>query len=149
MLLALERAQNRPIFGRRIRVDVYDASGAKLDFGAITSALEFEYSLKLDEIGAFRMALPADDVAVGELDQGYELRCYRGGEGLVFRGLIDAIAWGEDGSRRVAEVTGSSIARKLVFANTLLGLAFEGDSLADVVSTLLTGTGWSAGSLDS
>lgn len=136
----------------RIRVDVYNAGGTQLNYGAITTVLGFEYTLELDAIGSFTAEFPAADEKVGYLAIGYELRFYREGEGLVFRGLIDRIESAVRGDERVARVAGSSIARQLVWANTLLAKEYSGAALSSVVSAagsgLLVGTGWTAGSLD-
>ncbi|MBI2764859.1 MAG: DUF433 domain-containing protein [Chloroflexi bacterium] len=48
----------------------------------------------------------------------------------------------------VLGASGSSIARRLAWENTLLGRTFDGASLSSAVTTLLAGTSWTAGSLD-
>lgn len=139
----------RPVpsgFGR-IRVDVYDASGAKLSFGAITSVLSFSYRMELDRIGSFSMEMPADDQRSGYLAQGYELAFYREGEGLVFRGLVEQLDWQIRDGSYVLVVSGGSIARKLAWSNSLLGRTFNGSTLSSAMSTVLSGTGWTAGTL--
>ena len=77
------------------------------------------------------------------------MRLFREGEGLVFRGLIDRAEWLIDEAGPVLQVSGSSIARRLAWESTLLGRTFDGATLASAVGTLLAGTGWSTGALDS
>jgi hypothetical protein len=133
---------------RRIRVDVFDAAGSQLGNGAIASALACSYSLALDAIGSFSLDFPATDAKAAALQVGQELRVFREDEGLVFRGLVDTIETAVSGEERVLRVRGSSLARQLVWANTLLARAFQGTTLASAVATLLAGSGWTAGTLD-
>jgi hypothetical protein len=134
--------------GYRLRVDVYNASGTKLNFGAIIP-LRGAYNDALDGIGGFSLECAADDEKVTYLAVGYEVYIYRENEGLVFRGVINRIqrVVAADG-RLVAKISGASIARQLVWKNTLLGLQLNNVTLASALSTLLTGTGWSTGSVD-
>ena len=133
----------------RLRVDVYDAAGNRLGASPITSVLAASYRMELDRIGSFSLQVPAIDERAGLLAQGNEVRLYREGEGLVFRGIVDRAqrTAAPDGGL-VLEASGSSIARRLAWENTLLGRTFNGATLASAVSTLLAGTGWSAGALD-
>lgn len=134
--------------GNRLRVDVYDASGAKLAQGPLTRVFDARYRLAVDELGDFELRAPATDPVARLIGQGYEVRIHREGEGLVFRGLVDYTedVVGPDG-RLELSIQGASIGRRLVFANTLLGLNFTAETLANAVATLLAGTGWSAGTL--
>lgn len=133
----------------RLRIDVYDAAGNRLGAGPITSVLAASYRMELDRIGSFGLEVPATDERAALLAQGNEVRMYREGEGLVFRGLVDRATWvlSADGSL-VFQASGSSIARRLAWENTLLGRTFDGSTLASAVGTLLTGSGWNSGSLD-
>ncbi len=133
----------------RLRIDVYDPAGNKLNAGPITSVLGASYRMELDRIGSFAFQMPAGDEKADLVAQGNEVRIFREGEGLVFRGLVDRAEWviAADGSL-ILSASGSSIARRLAWENTLLGRTFDGASLATAVTTLLAGTGWSAGSLD-
>ncbi len=132
-----------------LRVDVYDASGDRRSSGPLHRVLSFQYAQRLDEVGDFELLVPADDERAAELQHGDELRFYREGEGELFRGLVDAMKTDvtAEGVTNLV-VSGPSVGRELVWANTLLGRAYEGESLAAVVADLLTGSGWSAGTLD-
>jgi hypothetical protein len=133
----------------RLRIDVYDPAGNKLNAGPITSVLGASYRMELDRIGSFAFRMPAGDEKAELVAQGNEVRIFREGEGLVFRGLVDRAEWVVDAEGGlVLSVSGSSIARRLAWENTLLGRSFEGATLAAAVTTLLAGSGWSAGSLD-
>jgi hypothetical protein len=133
----------------RLRADVYDSAGNRLGAGPIAVVLAASYRMELDRIGSFSFDIPAHDKRAALLAQGNEVRIYREGEGLVFRGLVDRATRlvSADGSL-VLQVSGSSIARRLAWQNTLLGRTFDGSTLASAVGTLLTGSGWSPGSLD-
>ncbi|MGE5595194.1 MAG: hypothetical protein ACM3S1_04055 [Hyphomicrobiales bacterium] len=133
----------------RLRVDVNDAAGNRLGAGPITSLLAASYRMELDRIGSFTFRMPAGDEKAPLIAQGNEVRLFREGEGLVFRGLVDRAEWVVDAEGGlVLGVSGSSIARRLAWENTLLGRSFNGSALAAAVATLLAGSGWSAGSLD-
>lgn len=133
----------------RIRVDIYDPSGAKVAAGPLSTIIECKYGQHLNEIGTFSMRVPADDENLATIGHRYELWIYREGEGLVFKGevgLVDTVA---SGDRLDAVISGSSVARKLVRYNTGMGLIFNGSTLAAAVTTLLGSTGWTNGALDS
>ncbi len=133
----------------RLRIDVYDPAGNKLGAGPITSVLGASYRMELDRIGSFAFRMPASDEKAELVAQGNEVRIFREGEGLVFRGIVDRAEWVVDADGRlVLAISGSSIARRLALENTLLGRSFEGATLSSAVTTLLAGTGWSAGALD-
>jgi hypothetical protein len=140
---------------RRLRVDVYSAAGARLGGGPLRDILGAEYRVALDELGSFSLDLPAEDERAGVVTQGCVLWLYVQDEGLVFRGIVDRRRIGvrADGST-VVTVEGSSLGRQLAWANTKLGLAFQGTTLANTVGddgtagTLLHGTGWAPGTVD-
>lgn len=138
-----------------IRVDVYSPTGTAVGPGPLTAVLAGSYEQGLGEVGRFTLDFPAEDARTSLIGHGYELRITRGGEGLVFRGIVDKLNTmvGDDG-RQVLRVTGASLARRLVWANTLAGLQFQGVALPAVVDTLLSlansqaAAGFEAGELD-
>lgn len=140
----------------RVRVDVVSPDGSTVGPGPITSVLAGSYEHGLGEVGSFILDVPAEDPRSSLLAHGYELRITRGGEGLVFRGIVDKLTTviGAD-ERKVLRVSGASIARRLVWSNTLAGLQFASTPLPDAVATLLalgeeqTGAGFTAGMVDS
>lgn len=140
---------------RSIRVDVYSPTGSLVGPGPITAVLAGSYEQGLGEVGAFTLDIPAEDPRSSLIGHGYELRITRGDEGLVFRGIVDkfgAMVGADD--RKVLRITGASIARKLVWANTLAGLQFSNTPILTAVNTLLTmaqsqaAAGFTAGSID-
>lgn len=140
---------------RSIRVDVYSPTGSLVGPGPITAVLAGSYEQGLGEVGAFTLDIPAEDPRSSLIGHGYELRITRGDEGLVFRGIVDKFNTmvGAD-DRKVLRITGASIARKLVWANTLAGLQFSNTPILTAVNTLLTmaqsqaAAGFTAGSID-
>ena len=134
----------------RVALDVYDLSGNRLGSGPIATPLAASYSMRADEIGTFRATVPAIAANADVLAAGREIRIRRAGEGEVFRGILDQpkVVVGEDGAI-LLELAGQSTAARLVWANTLLGRTFSGATVATAVSTLLAGTGWTAGAVDS
>lgn len=133
----------------RLAVDVYDLAGNLLGSGPIVGILTAEYGQRLDEIGSWNLTVNATETNADQLTRGREVRIRREGEGLLFRGIIDVpdIAVGAADDRTLA-VSGLSVGEQLVWANTLLGLTFAGDTVSSAVGTLLTGTGWTAGTID-
>lgn len=132
---------------RRIRVETYDASDTLIAEGPVVEALECRYRYLLDEIGAYEFTCPATVRNSQALAEGGIVRIFREGEGLCFIGVIDKVQIRIANEQPVLVVSGSSIARQLVWLNTKFARAFEGTSLASTASTLLTGTGWAAGTL--
>lgn len=140
---------------RSVRVDVYNPVGQLVGPGPITAVLAASYEQGLGEVGAFTLDIPAEDARSSLIGHGYELRLTRGDEGLVFRGIVDKFnTMVGDDDRKVMRVTGASIGRKLVWANTLAGLQFSNAPLLTAVNTLLTmaqsqtAAGFTAGSID-
>lgn len=131
----------------RVRVDVYDTTGAKLNYGPIAAIMQCKYRGKLNEIGSFELTVPADEERLQYIGHRYELHIYREGEGKVFVGEVGNIEYRNQGDAYFAVISGSSVARKLVRYNTLMGQGFNGTALASTVTTLLTSTGWTAGSI--
>jgi len=124
---------------RSVRVDVYNPVGQLVGPGPITAVLAASYEQGLGEVGAFTLDIPAEDARTSLIGHGYELRLTRGDEGLVFRGIVDKFnTMVGDDDRKVMRVTGASIGRKLVWANTLAGLQFSNAPLRAAVDRLLT-----------
>lgn len=137
-------------FDRRVRVEVYDPSGAKLAYGPVVTATAVTYSHRLDEVGTFTVEVPASDERVSYIGKRYELRVFREAEGEVFRGIVDTRETVVDESgAAIVRLSGSSTGRRLVWLTTLLGRQFDGASLSSAVTTLLSGTGFSAGAVAS
>lgn len=139
--------------GNRLRVDVYDASGVLLAAGPLFHATGFDYTLTLDRVGAFKLDLPATDTRASLFTQGNEVRVYFEGEGLVFRGIVDHCDFKPQANGSIGmTVTGGSIGRQLVFANSLLGRTYNIVTLANFMlasgAGILAGTGWAPGTLD-
>ena len=140
---------------RSVRVDVYSPAGTLVGPGPITSVLAASYEQGLGEIGAFTLDIPAEDTRSMLIGHGYELRITRGDEGLVFRGIVDKFnTMVGDDDRKVLRVTGASIGRRLVWANTLAGLQFSNSTLRAAVDRLLTlassqvAAGFTSGAID-
>lgn len=132
----------------RVRVDVYDVDGNKLNFGPIVSGLMFKYGMKLDEIGTFELQLPADEDRIQYIGHRFQLWFYRENEGLCFKGEVKSIETDITNEPSVTIIKGMSIASKLGRLNTGIGRAYQGASLATVGADLLSGTGWATGALD-
>jgi len=133
----------------RLAIDVYDSSGNRLGSGPIVGIITAEYTGRLDEIGTWTVSVDATELNAAELTRGREVWIRREGEGLLFRGIIDVPdATVGDADDRILTVSGQSVAEQLVWANTLLGRTFSGDSMAAATNDLLTGTGWTAGTVD-
>lgn len=132
----------------RLRVTVLNTAGTVQGNAPLTDILGASYTLTLDAIGSFTLDVGIADPILAKVTVGFELDFYREGEGLVFKGLVDKVEFqaGAD-NKLVAKITGGSLGRQLAFANTLLGDAFQGATLATTFSSLLTGTGWASGSL--
>ena len=91
----------------RVRVDVVSPDGSTVGPGPITSVLAGSYEHGLGEVGSFILDVPAEDPRSSLLAHGYELGITRGGEGLVFRGIVDKLTTviGAD-ERKVLRVSG-------------------------------------------
>src|SRR5690606_33303126 len=116
--------------------------------GPIVNVLACEYQLALDEIGSVRFEVPATDERADLIQSGRENSVISAGEGVVFRGVIRSAEAEVDasGAARLV-VEGDSRAVELLWANTLLGRAYEGVPPAAAVDDLLSGTGWTRGSI--
>jgi hypothetical protein len=114
----------------------------------VLDALSIRYTLRLDHIGSFEATLPALPAIMDAVQVGRRIDLHVEGEGRVFRGVIEHVEYGERGDQRVVSCAGGSIARQLAWKSTLLGRQFSAATLGSVVSTLLTGTGWVAGTVD-
>ena len=133
----------------RLALDVYDAAGNRLGSGPVTGILSADYSGRLDELGAWSVTIDATEPSAALLTRGREIRLRREGEGLLVRGIVDTpdLRVG-DRDDRVLTVGGRSIGAQMVHKNTLLGMTFSGAAVSSVVGTLLSGTGWTAGTID-
>lgn len=138
----------------RLRVDVYSPDGVAVGPGPVTSVLAAQYELGLNVLGNFQLDLPAEDARSSIIGQGYELRIHREGEGLVFRGIVDKLDTPIQDGGQVLRVTGSSIGRKLVWANTLTGLTYQNTPPSAALDSLLaiaqsqSAAGFTAGVVD-
>lgn len=122
----------------RLRVDVYSAASAKQNFGPLFP-LTARYSHVLDAIGTFEYVFSAEDEKVTNLAIGEQVWLYHEGEGLCFKGSVSSrrIHVDESGQQHMV-VSGLSIARELVWANTLLGRNYQGDTVEQVADDLLS-----------
>jgi len=150
--LAEAEAERRIIpitYDPRLALDVYDAAGNRVGSGPIVGILSADYSGRLDEIGAWSVSVDATEPNAAELTRGREVWIRREGEGLLLRGTIETpdLTVG-DVDDRILTISGRSVAEQLVRKNTLLGRTFSGVSVAAAVADLLTGTGWTAGTVD-
>lgn len=147
-LLALPGGGDAPqgASDRGVRADIYTAAGARIDAGPAPAALSLKYSMALQSIGTFSLTVPAEDAQAAALTGGNRVWIYVGGEGLVMRGIIDNVEddVGNDGTLTKV-VSGSTISRELVDANTLGGLQFNDIPLLTAVGTLLSGTSFGTG----
>ena len=143
--------QYAPNTDRSIRIDVYTPTGEKVGPGPITTVFAGGYDMGVGVVGTFQLELPAEDPRTSLIGHGYELRIHRGDVGLVYRGLVDKLdTVVEADERKVLKVSGASIARRLVWANTGVGLTFASQTCAESVDTLLAlATGFTAGEIDS
>lgn len=132
-----------------LRVDVFDSTGAKLDAGPVTKVLAASYTLGLGLVGSFKLRVSAEEDKASILTEGNEVRIFRGGEGLVFRGLIEHsdTTISEDGAT-VLTASGPSIARQLVWEVEDPGSSLNAVPIGVAVTRLLDGTGWGSGAVD-
>jgi len=130
-----------------VRVDVLSAQGQRL---GTLPAFSVNYSQAVDRIGSFSCDFAAEKERAELITQGGELQIYVEGEGLVFRGIVDELETVvDDRDTKILRASGSSISRRLVWANTLLGRTFASVTLASAVDTLLgLVSGFSAGEVD-
>lgn len=135
-----------------LRVDFYSAAGVKLDVPPLLGSDIFahSYTLALNRIGNFSLTVAADSEAAAQATMGRQLWVYRNNEGLLFKGVVEDIETtvAADGSTRLV-ITGRSTAALLTWKTTLLGRTFDNVTLSSLVSTLLSSSGFTAGSIDS
>lgn len=134
----------------RIRVDLYSSGGAKLGSGPILDALACDYHLALDVVGDFTLTIPATDEQASLITEGVQCWITREGEGRVFKGIAATVQTQVDmaGGATIV-VTGWSISRQLIYANTLLDRSYSNATPTATADDLLTGTGWSLGTVGS
>lgn len=133
------------IRGHRLRAEFYDASGDPIGAGPVLDIISASYSLTLNEIGTWKLVIPATLPIAGQIIAGSRLKLYREGEGLIYQGIVHTprIVVPETGEYTL-EIVGDSVARELVWHNTLFGLEFSNEAIDDVVDDLVSGTGWTA-----
>lgn len=133
------------IHGHRLRAEFRTAADVPIGAGPVTDIISASYGLALDEVGTFSIEIPAAHPIAGQIVSGCRMALYREGEGEVFRGIVQTpkITVPESGEYTLL-VTGDSIARELVWANTLFGREYSNEPMGDVVDDLVTGTGWTA-----
>ena len=140
------RVQEMP--PRRIRIDVYAVDGVtRLPDGPVMDAMSVTYRQQLDRIGSWEARVPASAERADLFSHGREVRIYREGEGLVFRGLVDRTETTVRTGQEVMLVTGSSIARRLVFRNTQRGFQYQGATPSTIATALVAGTGFTTGTI--
>ncbi len=135
-----------------LQVDFHSAAGVKLDVPPLLGSDIFahSYTLALNRIGNFSLTVAADSEAAAQATMGRQLWVYRNNEGLLFKGVVEDIETtvAADGSTRLV-ITGRSTAALLTWKTTLLGRTFDNVTLSSLVSTLLSSSGFTAGSIDS
>jgi len=131
--------------GTGLRADLFGIDGQPLASGPLLTILGGKYDAGLDEVGQFELSVPVADPAVAGVRDGVRLRLYRAGEGLVFRGVVGPsdIQITPDNAA-IMTIHGDSLARELVWDNTMIGTTYDNEPLPDVVDDLLDGTGWTA-----
>ncbi len=132
---------------RRVRVDIYSAAGVKLGSGPLRNILACETDQTLDELGTYSFTIPANDPQVSLLTDGCEVWIYREGEGNIFKGVIETSLW-KAGEAATLTISGNSVSKTLVWDNTMMSLKYSLQSASTVLTDLLTGTDFSAGSVD-
>lgn len=140
----------RPPAPMRIRIEVRNPAGALLPSGPFLEALQASYEQALDQVGSFELSIPATSRRADMFTHANQIDLYREGEGLVFKGTIEHLkqASGPD-NIPITVVSGGSTARKgLVHLKTGRDRNFNGATLATIVSALLTGSGYTAGTVD-
>lgn len=134
-----------------MRVDFADADGSRLDVQPLigTDILGFNYSGGLNLTGAFGLSVAANSERASAVAIARQI-WVNTDEGYVFKGVIEEVQHqvSVDGSA-ILQVNGRSLAAKLAWKTTLLGRTFDNQTLSSVVTTLLTGSGFSAGEIAS
>ena len=133
----------------RSRADIYDSAGAKLSVQPLTTILQATYGVALNRLGSFSVTIPADDAAAAGVTIGRQVWVYAPPEGAVFKGVIERTRMETHGDMTVLVIDGASAGKTLTWKTTLLGRTFDNATLASVVSTLLTGTSFTSGSIAS
>lgn len=133
----------------RVWCEVRAPDGGRLNVNPIGTVINLVYRLELDRVGTFTAAFPATTEAVAAVTPGRQLWFSVEGEGVVFKGVAEQIAFAQDGDVRTLQVAGGSIAKALAWKTTLVGFQLNAATLSSAVASLLSGTGWSAGTLAS
>lgn len=127
---------------------------AKLDYppfvadGDAGTLLKFDYRMGADKMGTFTVEVPADCAAAANAIAGRELWFYDG-DYVVFKGVIRTREYAVDANnRKILTLVGPSITDQLNGTHTGRGLQFESSTLTAGITTLLTGTDFAAGTID-
>ncbi len=131
-----------------LRIDFYSAAGAKLDVPPLSGngIAAFSHSAAEKKVASFSLSVPLGEAA--EVQSGRRVYVYDSTEGLIFKGQIDVIETMVQGAERMVVATGWSLARIKMVKKTTLNRRFDNASLSTILSALLSGTGYSAGSVD-
>lgn len=141
-------------FGPRVRAELCSADGTPLNAGNLETILACSYGGGLAKIGTFSLQVPAEDVNSGTANYGQEVRIYREGEGLVFRGIVDHLETQvQDNGELRLTIAGQGVEVQLARAGTQTGLTLNAVTLSSAVTSLLSVpalnlSGWISGTLD-
>lgn len=120
----------------QIRIDVYSNAGAKVSQLPLYP-IACKYSVILDEIGAFQFAVRATELSTVSLALAQQVWIHHEGEGFVFKGYVGRIETLVDvDDSKITVVSGDSVAREMVWGNTLLNLTYQGQPLSTVIDDL-------------
>lgn len=130
-----------------LRIDLYSAAGVKLDVPPLegTAIAGFSYSGAEKKIGSFTLSVPLGEAM--EVQSGRRIWAYTD-EGLIFKGQIDSVETVIQGETKMVQASGMTLARLKLGKKTTLNRRFDNASLSTILSALLSGTGYSAGSVD-
>jgi hypothetical protein len=128
---------------------LYGNGGQAVEAPPLVNVLRLSYTQSLDRISTFTAEFAATKDALTNVTVGRQIRFFVDGEGEVFRGFVEQVSTMQRGDQMVLTVAGGSVARSLAWKTTLLGRTFSAVTLSSAVSTLLSGTGWTSGSIAS
>ncbi len=132
-----------------LRVDIYSAN-VKIGRGPVLTILDFEQGGALDMIGDARIVFAADDPNVVLIVPDVELRVFRGGEGFIGDyDVLETEVSVNDKNEALLTCTLQSVEGRIARYDTGLGLLLNASAPSGVVTNLLSGTGFSAGTVDS
>lgn len=130
-------------------IDLYSAAGTALATpGPAVNIHGLRYRLELDRLGDFSFAIPALDPVSAYVTDGVQCFVYADDEGLVFKGIVEIAEWDADADGgTVIRVSGRSITIKAIWLRTSANRQFLDVTPASATTTLLAGTGISAGTV--